>query len=236
MIEILEINKKVLGRISNLDSEKHGGNSNEQLIFPSKFQANGKKEIIRFSEQELRFLFVEEFKNKYPNLYYSIETPTSGKFNLGKKYEEIKIENVGQSALHDMCIFQKVSNDYIRLLNIEFKYKNSGIMNTGKDILKLIREKQDGAFIHLLKNSDNGTLISVFKKLAQCFADFSSAWTNENKCIEITIMSLEQKKLIHCQLKKENLTDLNNFFLVNNKMGSLDTFENLNWKLFDLKK
>jgi hypothetical protein len=236
MIDILEINKKVLARLSKLNSEKEGGNSNEQLIFPSKFQADGKKEIIRFSEQELRFLFVEEFKNKYPDLYYSIETPTFGKFNLGKKYITMKLENEGQSASHDMCIFQKVSKDYKRLLNIEFKYKNSGIMNTGKDILKLIREEQDGAFIHLLKNTNNGTLISVFKKLAQCFVDFSSVWKNEEKCIEITIMSLEQEKIIQCKLKKQDLNNLDNFFLLNNKIGSMNTFENLNWTLIDLRQ
>jgi hypothetical protein len=236
MIDILEINKKVLARLTKLNSEKNGGNSNEQLIFPSKFQADGKNEIIRFSEQELRFLFVEEFKIKYPSLYYSIETPTSGKFNLGKKYDMISMENEGQSASHDMCIFKKVSKNYERVLNIEFKYKNSGIMNTGKDILKLIREEQDGAFIHLLKNTNNGTLISVFKKLAQCFVDFTSVWINEDKCIEITIMSLEQEKMIQCQLKKKDLINLDNFFLVDSKMGSMNTFVNLNWKLIDLKQ
>ena len=236
MINILEINKKVLARLCELNSEKDGGNSDEKLIFPSKFQADRKKEIIRYSEQELRFLFVEEFKIKYPSLYYSIETPTSGKFNLSKKYETIKIEDEGQSASHDMCIFEKVSNKYERKLNIEFKYKNSGIMNTGKDILKLIREEQDGAFIHLLKNTNSGTLNSVFKKLAQCFVDFTSVWKNEDKSIEITIMSLEQKKIIQCRLKKKDLINLDSFFLVANKMGNINTFKNLNWKLIELEK
>jgi len=236
MIDILEINQKVLCRLSKLNSEKYGGDSKEQLIFPSKFQSDREKEIIRFSEQELRFLFVEEFKSKYPALFYSVETPTSGKFNLSKKYETIKLENEGQSASHDMCIFEKVSNKYNRILNIEFKYKNSGIMNTGKDILKLIREEQDGAFIHLLKNTDNGTLISVFKKLAQCFADFGSVWKNEEKCIEITIMSIEQQKIIQCQLKKKDIGNLDRIFNVVDKKGSMNTFENLNWQLIDLRQ
>ena len=108
-------------------------------------------------------------------------------------------------------------------------------MNTGKDILKLIREEQDGALIHLLKNTNSGTLISVFKKLAQCFADFTSVWKNEDKSIEITIMSLEQKKLIQCRLKKKDLINLDPFFLVPNKMGNINTFKNLNWKLIELE-
>lgn len=236
MIDLIEINEKVLARLSRLNSEKVGGTSNEQLIFPSKFQADGKKEIIRYSEQELRFLFIEEFKIKYPDLYYSIETPTSGKFNLGKKYETIKLENEGQSASLDMCIFEKISNKYKRKLNIEFKYKNSGIMNTGKDILKLIREEQDGAFIQMLKNTNKGTLVSVFKKLAQSLTDFTSVWVNQNKCIDIIIMSIEQEKMIQCQLKKKDLNNLDKFFLVPNNMGNMDTFKNLNWKLIDLKK
>lgn len=47
MIDILEINKKVLARLCELNSEKDGGKSDEKLIFPSKFQSDRKKEIIR---------------------------------------------------------------------------------------------------------------------------------------------------------------------------------------------
>lgn len=124
---------------------------------------------------------------------------------------------------------------YVRKLNIEFKFKNSGIMNSGKDILKLVREEQDGVFIHLLKNTNKKTIDSVFKKLAQCFRDFTPAWKNLDKCINITIMSLKQKKIIWCQLKKNDLNNLDDFFLVSN-IQNINLFENPNWKLIDLKE
>lgn len=235
MIDILALSSKVLERLTNLDSEKEGGNSNEQLIFPSKKLDNGNGEI-RISEQEMRFLFVEEFKIKYPNLFYSIETPTKGKFSFGKTNEDIKLENEGQSASHDMCVYEKSNSKYKRILNIEFKHRNSGIAKSGKDILKLIREEQNGTFIHLLENTDSNTLINVFKKLLECFEKFKELWLNENKSIQVVILSLKQKKLVYCELQKKDLLQLNQFFVLEQKLGNIDNFKNSFWTLVDLNK
>jgi len=234
MIDILEISKKVLTRLATLNFEQDGGNSNEQLIFPVKIQAEGFKEIKRISEQELRILFIEEFKIKYPGLFYSIETPTTGKFSFGKTYEDIKVKNEGQSASHDMCVFEKNATNYERIMNIEFKHRNSGIKKTGKDILKLIREEQNGAFIHLLDNTNNGTLVSIFEKLSNCFTRFHPEWINENKTIQLVILSLKQKKLIHCELRKKDLLEINNFLSLQQKFGNIDSFNNSNWSFIDL--
>lgn len=235
MINILELSKKSLKRLIQIDNEISSGNSHEQLIFPLKIQDGGKKHIIRISEQELRFLFIEEFKIKYPHLYYSIETPTMGKFYFGKSYEEIKRENEGQSASHDMCVFKKnETNHYKRVMNIEFKYRNSGIEKSGKDILKLIREEQNGAFIHLLKNTNSKTLISVFNKLTRCFSDYQTEWTNENKTIQLVILSLEQKKLIHCELRKNDLLKINSYFSSSQEFGNIHNFENSYWNIVNL--
>jgi hypothetical protein len=231
MIDIIEICKNVLVRLANMASEKDGGNSNEQLIFPIKIQAEGTKIIKRISEQELRLLFIEEFIKKHRNLYYSVETPTTGKFYFGKTYDTIKIENEGQSASHDMCIFDKISGNYKRIMNIEFKYRNSGIKNTGKDILKLMREEQSGVFILLLENTNSNTLFSVFKKLSQSFYNFKTTWVYENKSIQLVILSLEQKKFIHCKLRKQDLSNMNDFFKVEEKSGNINNFENIHWKI-----
>ena len=208
MIDIFEISKKVLSRLSIMDYEKVGGISTEQLIFPMKIQAKGEKRKNRVSEQEFRLLFIEEFKIKHPNLFYSIETPTDGKFNLGKTYETIKIDPDGRSASHDMCIFERVSGTYNRLLNVEFKHRNSGIKNTAKDILKLMQERQDGVFIHLLENTNKGTLNSIFKKLYKSFFDCQGYWNNESKSIQLVILSLKQKKLIYYRINKVDLMNL----------------------------
>ncbi|MFB9079625.1 hypothetical protein ACFFLS_07035 [Flavobacterium procerum] len=235
MIDILELSKKVLTRLAFLGKENAIRDSNEQLIFPLKRLTDGTKETIRISEQEMRLLFIEEFKIKYPNLYYSIETPTTGKFSFGKTWNEIKLENEGQSASHDMCIFEKKDSKYERIMNIEFKHRNSGIAKSGKDVLKLIREEQDGAFIHLLENTNSNTIISVFRKLAESFEKFKTVWIQENKTIQIVILSLEQKKLIHCELRKSDLFD-NNFFVLEQKFGNIDKFNNSYWSLVELDK
>ncbi|WP_337964772.1 hypothetical protein [uncultured Flavobacterium sp.] len=236
MIDILELSKKVLTRLATLDFEKDGSNSTEQLIFPVKIQSDGSKEIKRISEQELRVLFIEEFKIKYPGLYYSIETPTTGKFSFGKTYEDIKVENEGQLASHDMCVFKKNSINYERIMNIEFKHRNSGIKKTGKDILKLIREEQNGAFIHLLENTNSNTLVSIFEKLTTCFTDYQKQWVNEHKTIQLVILSLKQKKLIHCELRKNDLLEIANFLSLQQKFGNIDSFNNSNWSFIDLDK
>jgi hypothetical protein len=118
MESVVEICKEVLKRLSEMDYERKGGNSKEQLIFPMKIQANGTKEKDRISEQELRQLFIEEFKVKHKNLYYSIETPTTNKFSFSNEMNEKKIAdsiNTGQSALVDMCVFDKEKDSYKRI-------------------------------------------------------------------------------------------------------------------------
>ena len=74
MVEVVKLSKKVLSHLSVMDYEINSSDSSEQLIFPNKIQAKGN--VKRISEQELRVLFIEEFKKEYPKLSYSIETPT----------------------------------------------------------------------------------------------------------------------------------------------------------------
>lgn len=236
MIDIFEISKTVLFRLSKMNYEKQGGDSSEQLIFPLKIQAQGKTLKNRVSEQELRLLFIEEFKIKYPNLFYSIETPTVGKFRVGKKYDTIRTDLEGQSASHDMCVFDRVSDKYKRILNIEFKHRNSDIKNTGKDILKLMKEEQDGVFIHLLENTNSRTLISVFKKLYKSFYDHQANWDNKNKSIELVILSLKQKKLIYARIYQADLINLKDIFSIENGFGSIVQFKGVSWRKDELNE
>ncbi len=60
MLDVVQISKNVLARLSVMDFEKVGGVSTEQLIFPKKIQAKGTKHKDRIPEQELRLLFIEE--------------------------------------------------------------------------------------------------------------------------------------------------------------------------------
>lgn len=233
MIDVINICKIILTRLKELDYEIDGYNFSEQLIFPNKTQAKGN--IKRISEQELRLLFIEEFKKSNLDLFYSIETPTEKKYKFGKSYKDIKCDKIGQSALIDMCVFKCENKRYQRLLNIEFKHKNTAIKNITKDIVKLICERQNGAFIHLLNNTNRGTLCNnnktgVFDKIFKSFCDFRGNWNNENKCIQIVILSLEEQVLIHRKICTVDLSDLKKIFFADCGCGNIKEIKGREWK------
>ena len=234
MISEEDICKKVLTRLHAMDYEKTCSISRERLIFPNKCQAEGN--IKRISEQEFRLLFIEEFKDSNSDLFYSIETPTEKKYKFGASLDRIVCDKNGQSALVDMCVFKPGAVDYQRILNIEFKHKNSAIKNIGKDILKLICEKQNGAFVQLLDNTNRGTLCNnkntgVFDKLYDSFLRYKGSWNNNNKYIRIRILSLKDQILIYRDIYSSDLYHLKSIFFKSNGCGNIrDVNERNNWK------
>lgn len=235
MIDVVQISKCVLARLCAMDFELGGGTSTEQLIFPMKIQAKGTKLIDRISEQELRLLFIDEFKKFYPELFCSIETPTVEKYSFGDSYETIKATSEGQSASLDMCVFERVSNVYKRALNIEFKHNNSALKNIGKDVLKLLFEQQDGAFIQLLDNTDKGTPCNkngtgVFNKLYKSFSDFQESWRNNDKTIHLIIISFNQKVIVNRQLHKSDLNNLKAIFFIESGCGNIKEINGNGWQ------
>jgi hypothetical protein len=230
MNNLINICENSLKRLRKMDDEKKGGTASENLIFPQTNQAKGEK---RISEQELRLLFIEELKKIHPDLFYSIEAPTIMKYSFGKTYNDIK--QGGQSALLDLCIFERKNSKYNRILNLEFKYSNTALKNIAKDIFKLIHEEGNGAYIHLLKNTNRGTLCNkqetgVFNKLYKSFNDHQSYWKDDSKCIQLIIMSLEQNKLIQCDIKKDDLPRLKDIFFINNNCGNITSISVNGWK------
>jgi hypothetical protein len=208
MTNTVTICREVLNRLYSTGFEKHSYKSTGKLIFPTK-----RDNTLRISEQELRQVFIEVFTETTNGLYYSIETPTINNYSFGKSHDDIKIsseEVTGQSALLDMCIFEKENDEshYTRLLNIEFKHDNVDFKNFSKDILKLMHEKENGAFILLLENTNSGTLINkretrrgVIDKLVQSFNVHKlkeQHWNgSEQKYIELIILSLEDKNNVN---------------------------------------
>ncbi|WP_432671158.1 hypothetical protein [Flavobacterium sp. SM2513] len=211
-----------------------------QLIFPAK------SEDIRISEQELKQLFIDQFKEKHKTLFYSIESPTRAKYNLGKNYEQINICNeinniIGQAALIDMSILKKSkeTKKYIRILNIEFKHQNAPLKDIGKDVLKLIHESEKGVFIFLLDNTNKGSLNNesltrkgVLDKLKKSFDDFKEYWDGD-KSVLLVIMSLKEKVLIHRSVSFHQIADFEKIFSINtNGYGNIRSVsENSGWKL-----
>ena len=135
----------------------------------------GQTIISRVSEQELRFIFVEQFNkvcDKYKEMapyFYSVETPTDYRYvfskekyprlaELGKKNEKGKQE--GTSGNFDLTIHNEKGE---RIYWIEFKAAMPGQKDFSKDFLKLNQEAEQGVFVHLLEAADKDT----FKSLLQ---------------------------------------------------------------------
>lgn len=136
-----------------------------RILFPkySEKRKTSEKDRIkdRISEQELRFIFVEQL-NKYAvkenmDLYYSVETPTDESYvfdedNGGPKVvsksnktdggENENNINKGVSARIDLVIMAKEADGtFKRVALIEFKAHNPDVNDYRKDICKLINEE-----------------------------------------------------------------------------------------------
>lgn len=138
-----------------------------RIIFPNYWVGNESRhkedKKIRISEQELRFLFVEEF-NKYCNsnpewkVYYSVETPTSNAYKLsGEGY---------RSGCIDLCIYDENQD---RLALIEFKTLNPTENEHAKDAYKLVHEKvgKYRYFIEIVENCGEDTVKNIQDKLCK---------------------------------------------------------------------
>ncbi|MBP5504544.1 MAG: hypothetical protein J6X89_00405 [Bacteroidales bacterium] len=140
--------------------------SGSRLIFPcySKTYRDGER---RISEQELRFVFIEQF-NKYCeetgwDAYYSVETPTEWKYRFSGEAKPHKTkEKDGQSAMVDVCIHD---NKGSRVCLIEFKAGNPEAFCYIKDLVKLQEEGQLGFFVQLLEKQNSATWPSIIGKI-----------------------------------------------------------------------
>ncbi|NLO00264.1 MAG: hypothetical protein GX125_08405 [Bacteroidales bacterium] len=136
-----------------------------RLIFLrySKTYRYGKR---RFSEQELKFVFIEQF-NKYCDevgwdAYYSVETPTEWKYRFSGTDEPRKTEDGdGQSARIDICIHDNYGN---RVCLLEFKAGNPEPFSFKKDFVKLSEEGGLCFFVHLLERQQSDTERNILNK------------------------------------------------------------------------
>lgn len=183
-----EILKKVYSiRIERIEGQPTTWSESEEvgsrIIFPhySTIHRGGE---VRLSEQELRFVFVEQF-SKYCtenglHYYYSVETPTKYRYNFTKRDNPCKVDDGGQSAMVDLAIHNKKSE---RVALIEFKALNPDEFSFKKDFCKLggeaegqkqlckLREEAEGQkqlqtfFIMFVQSANQRTIQSIRKKI-----------------------------------------------------------------------
>ena len=167
-------------------------NRKTRLIFPKY-----RNENIRISEQEFRFVLTRLLeKSKHPKFYYSVETPTNGEYSFQGKGK--------RSASSDLSLYF----DGKKVLNIEFKAHNAKQDSIDKDIEKLTTEDVNGAWIHILKKEDKGTVKTLFNKYGNAFFQYGKS----KKPISFHILILESHILLSRIGKEKELNYSNGIF------------------------
>lgn len=150
---LIERTFEVLREVYNNQREGKGvfsSNCGSRIVFP--LYRNGN---TRVSEQELRFVFVEQFNKiaKENKLYYSVETPTKYTYRFSRKNAPCVNKN-GQSGEFDMVIHNEQGD---RICLIEFKANFPAVSGYEKDFLKLEKESKidcPAYFIQLVDTLD----------------------------------------------------------------------------------
>lgn len=198
-----------LVRIYNNGKGINGEFKGSRLIFPHYKKENNTG--IRVSEQELRFVFVEEFSklcNDSNDYYYSVETPTEGDYNFSNAKDKpcATDKGEGQSGNFDMAIHDSNGN---KVCLIEFKAHNVGQVKIEKDMVKLAnaREGEDDVlryFIQMVPTSDNGTIKSIEGKLKSVESNLKKD-DRYSKEISYRCYSLQEQKYIKTkEFKRKN--------------------------------
>lgn len=170
--ETFNVIKKVYEVQKESNPQKNLSRIGSRILFPRYSEERKSPEIDRISEQELRFIFVEQLNkvaDKY-DLYYSVETPTKKAYVFSKNKGGLKVDDkAGVSARTDLVIYTKRDNQFIREALIEFKALNPVIENYQKDFFKLENEDKDDTlkyFIQIIRNCDESTIDSLKEKTA----------------------------------------------------------------------
>ena len=178
-MEVKEVINQITDRTFKIlksiyDNQKEGKDNPERdngsrLIFPH-YSTIYREGETRISEQELRFLFVEQFNafcaENNLKWYYSVETPTEYKYIFTDKDDPHK-DDKGQSAMVDLCVHGEKLE---RIALVEFKALNPDEFCYNKDFCKLDAEKEckpelETFFIMMVKKTNTGTYGNIRKKI-----------------------------------------------------------------------
>ncbi len=173
----------------------------------------------RISEQELRFAFVEAFKeeNKDNKYYFSVETPTNSKYLFkGKNTPRIipKNKKGGQSGQFDLVIHDE---NLKRICLIEFKANYPSERSFQKDFLKLANKneyKDDSSvlryFIHMVVNYNESKIKDIIKA-ARKVLEKAKQDKNEIETVNYVLFSLNESdnKIIEQDISMHNKISTN---------------------------
>ena len=187
--------EKVIEKTFSILRENH---SESRIVFPSYRDSQR-----RVSEQELRFVFVEQVQNllKEYDYFYSVETPTNSKYVFSDKkkyvnpYVAIKLGS-GRSASFDLSIVDKDGNT---IAIIEFKAKSAASHEYAKDLCKLWNPKEESHykyFLNLFEKIEPDTQKRFLEKLDPKTNPWLNDKTSDENVIVIAQSLRAQDELI----------------------------------------
>jgi hypothetical protein len=172
--QIVESTFKVLKEVHSKQKEGYNQypSGNKSRIIFRQYSKEYRNRETRLSEQELRFIFVEQF-NKYCDnklsWFYSVETPTEHKYIFSERGVKNSNPNMtdnkgeGQSAMVDFAIHDETLK---RIALVEFKALNPHKLSFIKDFKKLNAEPVENTyFIMYIKSYDSGTINNLKLKV-----------------------------------------------------------------------
>lgn len=182
-----------------------------RILFPKYSEHRKPSEKDRISEQELRFIFVEQL-NKYADennidLYYSVETPTDKSYVFDEDNggpTVVAPKGKGVSARIDLAIMAKDAGNFKRIALIEFKAHNPDVNDYRKDICKLINEERDNPdclkyFIQIINvKNEQRTWNNIENKKITAIDDLKEKknieYSIEYRCFNLNSMNLKLKQ------------------------------------------
>jgi hypothetical protein len=157
-----------------------------RLVFPIK--RDGKR---RVSEQEIRFLFIQEIENN-STFHYSVEVPTK------ERYKFLGIND--RSASFDVCLYENGKRKHL----IEFKALNPQQSSYSKDFEKLIIDETDlmNYFIQVIQNTDNGTIPNIEQKYKTALEHVKNKYNIIRPCLKIFLCDMGKKNIVKYEVDK----------------------------------
>ncbi len=147
---------------------------NSKIIIPNYRDKKGEENKPRYSEQELKQIFLNQIENDNSNsIYYSVETPSSLRYRFKDKSDLMfLLDNESQpskknfqSSMIDVSLYDDGKKNPIS--HIEFKYGQCENFPIQKDFLKLMCEfckTNTNYFVHYLSPFDDGTIKAILGK------------------------------------------------------------------------
>lgn len=177
--------------LKNLDKNKV---ISSRVIFPNYSDSSKSK---RYSEQELKCIFINRVECPTSNFHYSVETPSKYKYRfVGEPkvwLSKDKPEEKFQSSMIDMSLYTTTNQENL-ISHIEFKHGQCPVFPIQKDFLKMIfeSEKTEGNyFIHYLDKSNEKAKNAILKKYQEALTAIKKVYKNDIAKLNIKLEKIK---------------------------------------------